>query len=128
MGFAVFLKEYVLWHYSGAFQDMIELEKNFLWFGYNFFSIPLFLKTLFSPMFRLTAKVSRGIDVETFFEILVGNIFARIAGFFFRAVVIVFGIAFEVLLLLFFIPFVILWVLLPAVVLALVIAGVFSII
>lgn len=78
--------------------------KNLVIFSYNYFSIPLLLKTLFSPFQNDTP--SKQFDI---LETVVFFIFSRILGFIFRIVLIVIGLVFTILMILtfpifFFIP------------------------
>jgi ATP-dependent Clp protease ATP-binding subunit ClpA len=78
--------------------------KNLVIFSYNFFSVPLLLKTLFSPF--QNDKPSKNFDI---LEIVVFAIFSRFLGFAFRIVLIALGLVFTILMILtfplfFFIP------------------------
>lgn len=83
---------YLLWHYTTGFADLFGVVRNFLWFFYNFFSIPLLLRTLFSPLERLQEKYTGGLDVAEFFSTLAVNIIMRLVGAALRLFVIVFGL------------------------------------
>ena len=78
--------------------------KNLVIFSYNFFSIPLLVKTLFSPF--QNDKPSKNFDI---LEIVVFAIFSRFLGFLFRIVLIILGLVFTILMILtfplfFFVP------------------------
>lgn len=78
--------------------------KNLVIFSYNFFSIPLLAKTLFSPY--QNDKPSKNFDI---LEIVVFAIFSRFLGFAFRVILIALGLVFTILIILtfplfFFIP------------------------
>lgn len=78
--------------------------KNLVIFSYNFFSIPLLAKTLFSPY--QNDKPSKNFDI---LEIIVFAIFSRFLGFAFRIILIALGLVFTILMILtfplfFFIP------------------------
>src|SRR3989344_1916379 len=113
MGFAWFLKEYIGWHYGAAIGDIIELEKNFLWFGYNFFSLPLLLKTIVAPFYRIKLAQEGTLDIGSIIGTIAVNTIARLVGFFFRLFVITLGTAFELVVLLLLIPVLAGWLLLP---------------
>jgi len=126
MGFAVFVGEYIIWHYSKAFGDILELSRNFLWFGYHFFSFSLLLKTLFSPFYRIQEAYKGGLKLELLMESIVANTVSRIVGFIFRIFVIFSGIIFEVSVLVLSFMALMLWFFFPAVVAWLFVAGLAS--
>jgi len=123
MGFAIFFREYLWWHYSKAIREILELEKNFLWFFWHFFSIPLLARTLFSPFRRLSEGYKKGFDPWAILESLIVNSISRLVGFFLRAAVLLMGLLVEVVLTLALGPALLLWVLLPFVVVVLFAAG-----
>ena len=43
----LFILDYLSWHYTRAFRDIGSVWLNFMWFILHFFSMPLFLRTLF---------------------------------------------------------------------------------
>ncbi len=78
--------------------------KNLVVFAYNFFCIPLLVKTLFTPF--QNDKPNKNFDI---FETIVFFIFSRILGFAIRMVLIVVGLVFTFLMILtfplfFFVP------------------------
>ncbi len=87
-----------------------------MWSGYHFFSIPLLLKTLIRPIFRIheSAPPGTGLNIELFFQNLTVNLIARIVGFFLRMFLLVIGALYELLILLIGPIFFIIWFLLPA--------------
>ncbi len=111
----LFFADYFLWHYSRAFHDIIIVFSNLMWFVGHFFSIPLLLRTLFSPWKRVTEEVHIS-GVEDFFGSILVNIITRIIGAVVRVMIIALGLL--VLLALFVSMFVtlVLWSFAPAVV------------
>ena len=93
---------YIRWHYGTAFDELHTFWKNLLWFFYHFFSMPLILKTLFRPIFRIHASSApgTGLDLERIFENLTVNVIARIVGVFLRIIVIGIGSIAELIVLL----------------------------
>jgi ATP-dependent Clp protease ATP-binding subunit ClpC len=82
----------------------IQSWKNLVIFSYNFFSVPLLAKTLFSPFQNDTP--SKNFDI---LETVVFFIFSRILGFIFRIILIILGLVVTFLMILtfpifFFIP------------------------
>lgn len=104
------LPYYLSWHYTDAFVDMLNIWKNFLSFLFEFFSIPLLLKTLFSPWRRMQESYTR---IEDFFEHLIVNTLMRFVGAFFRLIIIIFGLASLFLCFVLGIVFFLLWTALP---------------
>lgn len=84
---------YFLWHYGYAFIGMFRIWSNFFWFFYHFFSIPVLIRTLFSPWKKMREeRESAGFSIQGIFSILVVNTIMRIIGFLFRVVLIAIGI------------------------------------
>lgn len=123
MGVTTFLKEYMVWHYGEALRDLWELEKNFLWFGYHFFSIPLLFRTLFSPFYRIHESYKGWTTIEMLLENAVANIVSRVVGFFFRTFVIICGLVCGGVVVLCSVPVLALWFLFPVVLGGLVVLG-----
>ena len=107
---------YLIWHYGPAFLDIWRIYKNFIWFLYHFFSIPLLLKTLFSPLERLHERYNRNLDISDFFSTLALNSIMRVVGAILRLFVILAGIASISLFTLAGVFFLIFWIFFPAII------------
>lgn len=115
---------YLAWHYTYAIRDFFTIWGNLQWFIYQFFSISVLLKTLFSPFKRLKEKGADSlIDFEGFFESLIVNIVMRLVGFILRTIIIIFGLV--VLVLSFFIGIFafLFWLILPFLILFLIVVS-----
>ncbi|HBT81715.1 TPA: hypothetical protein DEB04_03275 [Candidatus Giovannonibacteria bacterium] len=123
MALAIFIREYFIWHYGSALKDILELAKNFFWFFYHFFSIPLLAKTLLSPIWRLSEKYRRGFDPQALFETLIVNLISRLVGFILRTILLLAGLLVELFLLLALIPVFAAWIFLPLLIPLLFLAG-----
>lgn len=115
--------QYILWHYSRALVDLTTNWKNFLWFLYHFFSIPLLVKTLFAPWERMDEAYRKGFDPESFFSTLVVNTVMRVVGAFMRSAIIIFGLISLVIGLVGGVFIIVLWLLIPLIVIGLLILG-----
>ena len=106
---------YFRWHFETAFRELYEFWRNLMWFGYHFFSIPLLLKTLTRPLYRIheSATPGTGLNVELFFENLTVNIIARVVGFFLRVFLIIIGMMYEICMIVIGPLLFIIWFLLP---------------
>lgn len=104
------LPYYLSWHYTTALYDMIGIWRNFFYFIYNFFSISLLLRTLFSPWHRIKESYAK---IEDFFGNLVVNTLMRLVGAVIRMVFIVMGTVSLLLCLIFGVAAFIFWLVLP---------------
>lgn len=126
--FEMFLPCYAKWHYGQALADIARVWRNYLWFFYNFFSIPVLISTFLTP-FNLLGEPYRkggGFDVGKLFETLLVNVLMRFVGAGVRLSTIITG--FFVLVVIFIIGAVALavWVAMPLVIVWFVVAGVRS--
>jgi hypothetical protein len=111
-----------VWHYTKALKDLMTIWGNYLWFTFNFFSIRILCKTFFLPYVRFL-ETTRAKNLEEknkkwhFLKVVFGMILRGaiiISGLFFWALVLIFGFTFFLLWLL--LPFILLVVLFVAVV------------
>lgn len=122
MSFLSIIPQYISWHYTRGFMEVILLFKNFSWFIWNFFSVKVLFKTLFYPFKRLDIK-SRGFNPEAFFESLATNTLMRLLGFVLRSFFIILGIVTLIAFFLFSIIFIFVWTILPFVLLGMFVLG-----
>lgn len=116
--------EYIRWHYYEGLLSIYFIIGNFVWFFYEFFSIPLLLKTLFSPFHRLDEGYAKGLKLEQWAQTFIVNSLMRIVGAFLRLFLILIGIIMIVLTVLFGAFFLIVWALAPLLLIFLVLYGV----
>ncbi len=81
-----------LWYYTRAFRDILSVWLNFLWLIVHYFSIPLLLRTFFSPWKRITDTYGHT-GIEDFIGMLIMNLMTRIFGAIIRLCIIVCGLA-----------------------------------
>ncbi|OGZ94960.1 MAG: hypothetical protein A2847_02165 [Candidatus Sungbacteria bacterium RIFCSPHIGHO2_01_FULL_50_25] len=124
MGTRIPIASYLSWHYGAAYRDMGAIWKDFAWFLYHFFSLPLLVKTFFSPLFRLSERVA-SFDMEGILETVVVNTVMRLAGMITRALLGAVGVLALVLLCAAGILFFIAWTLLPILTVGLFGSGIF---
>lgn len=91
---------WIFWHFYEAPKFLLQVWQNFINFGLNFFSVPLFLKTFFSPWKKYNWAYPKHFAVQKFFETLVSNIFSRLIGALLRLALIIAGILLQVFILL----------------------------
>ena len=85
------LGDYIAWHYTKAIRDMYIAWGNMTWAVLHFFSVPLLLRTFFSPWKRMEESGGSG-GIEGFFESVVVNLLSRIVGVFVRFWLILLGL------------------------------------
>lgn len=93
------IASYLWWQYQNGLQEFVRAWMNLHWFLYNFFSIPLLVKSFFAPFHRMEAKKDRGFDPENIAEVIVVNIMMRFVGMLVRSTIILIGVAAEGVLL-----------------------------
>lgn len=120
MSILKYLKDYILWHYTLAISDFFTIWKDIVWFTYNYFSIPLLLRTLFSPWKRLGEKRKGYFD----FVYIIMNLITRIYGAIFRIITILIGLIVVLFVIALGPIFLLLWIILPVVVIALLSKGI----
>jgi hypothetical protein len=110
------IPHYLMWHYSAAITDFTRLSRNFFSFIIYFFSIPVLLRTLFSPWQRMGEQYHKGNGLESFASTIVVNTIMRVIGFGMRSVLIVVGIVSFALYLVCAVLAFVLWFALPVLV------------
>jgi hypothetical protein len=107
-------RDYIVWHYSRAFVDIFVIWRNITHFIFNFFSIPLLLRTLFQPWKRIEAqRETRGFDPADWFQTVLVNVIMRFIGACMRLILIFFGLACVAAAVLIGLQFFVFWFFLP---------------
>jgi len=108
--------EWFVWQFYEMPKFLWQVWNNYFMFATNYFSLPLLLKTFFSPWRKYGWRYPKGFDVVEFFNTLVSNTFSRIIGAMMRTVLIFIGICLQIFVAIsglivfiawFFIPFII---------------------
>lgn len=89
-----------LWHFFEAPKKVLLGWKNFILFNLNYFSIPLLLKTFFSPWRKYRWSYGRGFDPARYFETAISNLFSRFIGMIMRSILVLVGLAVELFIIL----------------------------
>ncbi len=104
------------WHFYEMPRFLFSVWNNYLKFGSNYFSVPLLLKTFFSPWRRYNWMYPKGFDIAEFFNTLVSNTFSRILGAICRIVLIIMGIIFQIFIFMAGITVILFWLFMPAII------------
>ena len=105
--------QYLSWHFLEVPRNIFLGWKNFLKFGLNYFSLPLLIKTLFSPWRRYSWAYPRGFDIGKYFEVFISNLISRILGAIMRFFLIILGILAEVFIIFAGLIILFIWLALP---------------
>ncbi len=84
--------DYLTWHFIVMPRAIAAAWKDVLDFGLDYFSLPLLIKTLFSPWRRYSWSYPRGFMPAAFLEALVSNFISRTLGAIVRVGLIVIGV------------------------------------
>ena len=124
MNFLSITKNYLVWHYSTAYNDIVHIWWNYIWFVNHLFSVPDVIKSLFAPFKRLQEEKSSFLNhPEEFFSNLLVDLIMRLVGFFLRTVIIFMALlGFTVVIITGFL-FLALWTILPVLIVMLFING-----
>ncbi len=121
------LIQWMSWQFFDVPKEILKAWKNFLKFNLNYFSVPLLLKTFFSSWRRYKVSYGKGFDFGKFFEAFFSNLIFRILGAILRSFLIVIGLIAEVFLIAGGIIVFFGWLLLPALLIAGFIFGIYVI-
>ncbi len=106
--------QYLIWHFFDIPKELGKAWKNYLRFYFNFFSIAFLSKTLFHPWHGISWSYGRGFSPSRYIRAFASNSFSRIIGAIVRIFLIIFGLLFNVLILLIGAIFFFGWLFLPA--------------
>lgn len=122
------IPHYILWHYTLGLRSAAVFGGNLLRFLFNFFSVVLLLKTLFTPWRRLGEGYAKGLRPGAWFETLIVNTLMRLIGAIIRLSLIVAGLATLVVGVVLAVVILIVWLLLPIIWVGLLVGGLFLIV
>ena len=112
----LFIKDYLLWHYSSALKRIFHIWNNFFWFIVAFFSITQLLKSLFLPWKRVTEERGRSFSFEDLASFIIIGFISRMIGFILRFTIIVIGVTSATLLSLGLVVVFVFWILAPIII------------
>ena len=88
--------QWLIWQFLEVPGNILKAWKNFLLFNLNYFSIPLLLKTFFSPWHRYRVSYGKGFDIGRYFSVFFSNLIFRILGAVMRSFFIIVGLIAEI--------------------------------
>jgi len=107
------LGQYLIWHFCDVPRNILHAWRNFLLFNLDYFSIPLLIKTLFSPWRRYAQSYGKGLNIGRYFEAFVFNMMSRLIGAILRFFLILVGLLVEIFIFFIGAGILLIWLLLP---------------
>lgn len=107
------VSRYFSWHYGLGLKSFLAAERNFLEFGWYFFSISELARSLFAPWHQIIEKKKGSIVTGAFWYALWGNFISRFLGGMVRIITIFIGLCFEAVMLVCIAVLTFLWVTAP---------------
>jgi len=101
------------WYFYDTLKFILKVWKNYLTFNLNYFSVPLLLKTLFSPWRQYKWSYGRGFDIQRYLEAFFSNLISRFLGAFVRIIFILIGLTIEIFIIFIGIIVFLGWLVLP---------------
>ena len=101
------------WLFVESTMRILHTWRFFFMFGSNFFSVPLLVRTFFSPWHRYWYGYPKNFDPVAMLETIFGNLMSRIIGVFLRTVFIALGIIFDAFVFVIGFAALVFWVTLP---------------
>ena len=110
--------QYLLWQFFEVPGNILKAWRNFLLFNLNYFSIPLLLKTFFSPWRRYSWSYPKGLQIGKWLEVFFSNLTSRVLGAIMRIILIFIGLLVEIFIFLAGLILFLGWLVLPALLIA----------
>ena len=104
---------WISWHFFEVPKFLLVVWENYIVFGLNYFSVPLLLRTLFSPWRRYKWRYPKSFDVAGYFGTFISNVFSRMIGMVCRILFIVVGIMVQIGIVILGALAILFWVFLP---------------
>ena len=107
-------RDYMVWHYSRAYVDLLHIWWNYIWFVNHLFAVPDVMMNWLAPFKRLQEnKVNFIKSPQDFFANITINIIMRIVGAFIRTALIFMALVSFAFVFAFGFAFLLLWTILP---------------
>ncbi|MBI3337349.1 MAG: hypothetical protein HY005_01845 [Candidatus Staskawiczbacteria bacterium] len=105
-----------LWQFYEMPKFLFSVWRGYILFILYYFSVPLLLRTLFSPWRRYNWIYPKVFDIKEFFNTFISNIFSRILGALCRIVLIMVGFVAQIFIFITGAAVILLWLLIPFIV------------
>jgi hypothetical protein len=109
---------WLLWQFYQMPKFLLQVWNNYFVFATNLFSLPLLLKTLFSPWRKYKWGYPKGFDLVEFLNTLISNIFSRFLGALMRIALIIAGIVLQIFVAVAGLIIFVAWLMIPFIIIA----------
>ena len=109
---------WIVWHFYEMPKFLLKVWNNYILFALNYFSLPILLRSLFSPWRKYRWNYPKWFKIGEFIGTFVSNMFSRLLGALMRIVLIAVGILFQLFVILAGLVIILLWILVPLIVIA----------
>ncbi len=109
----IIIFKFLIWHFFEVPKNLLKVLRNFLVFNFNYFSIPLLLKTFFAHWKKYREFYGRGFDPKRYARVFASNITSRVLGAIIRFFIIIIGLVSEIFIFISGILIFLIWLVLP---------------
>jgi len=109
---------WIEWQFIEVPRFLLRIWKNYILFALNYSSLSVLLKSLFSPWRNYRWNYPSGFNPGEFLGTMISNFFSRILGAIARSIFIVFGIFFQIFVILSGLTVFLFWILMPFIIIA----------
>lgn len=113
MPYVLLVTDYLAWHYTQAWRDLLRLWINILWALFHFFAFGDLISHLFSPFKRVMEEKSKEFNLQLAAENMLVNGISRIVGALIRLTLIGSGLIIVILALAGALASLVVWIVLP---------------
>lgn len=124
MFFLTVVHNYLLWHYTRAWREVLSVWRNYLWFVIQFFSIPQLLGSWFSPFKRIVEGRGNTWSLEDLAGYVIIGLMSRFVGAIMRTIIIGLGLLVLAITVVLGIIVLVTWFVAPAGILVLLLSGI----
>lgn len=94
MQYSFLFFDYIKWHYAQAIVSIWRIVGNLAWFFYHMFSVPLLIRTLWTPWHKLSDVAERSFRLGDMLENALVSFLMRLVGICARLITITVGLVF----------------------------------
>jgi hypothetical protein len=123
MPYVLLVTDYLAWHYTQAWRDLLRLWTNILWALFHFFAFGELIIHLFSPFKRVMEEKSKEFNLQLAAENMLVNGISRIVGALIRLTLMGSGLIIVILALAGTLASLVIWIVLPVLILYLFFQG-----